>query len=237
MAKFVKEKAAGFLIAEGARLPRQALGDPDRPFVAMLGGAKVSDKIEVLENLIAKVDALLIGGAMANTFLEAQGVAGRQEPRRGGQARAGAAHPGPRAGAEGATCSCRRTTSAAPSPRRPRQRVVVNDRAIPDGLMGLDIGPEDARPVPPAASLGAKTVFWNGPMGVFERSRGRRARSASRGRWRTSPAITVVGGGDSAAAVEQAGLADKMTHVSTGGGASLEFIEGRVLPGIQALEE
>jgi len=234
MAAFVKEKAAGFLIQKEIEYLGKALGSPERPFVALIGGAKVSDKIKVLENLIAKADAVCIGGAMAYTFLEAQGVAvgkslvekdklelARQILERAAARKVDLLLPVDHVcGAE---------------PKETAQRVVVNDRAIPDGLMGLDIGPKTLDRYRQRI-LGAKTVFWNGPMGLFEQKPWAEGTFGVARAMADSPAVTVVGGGDSAAAVEEAGLVAKMKHVSTGGGASLEFIEGRVLPGIQVLE-
>jgi phosphoglycerate kinase len=234
MAAFVKEKAAGFLIQKEIEYLGKALGSPERPFVALIGGAKVSDKIKVLENLIAKADAVCIGGAMAYTFLEAQGVAvgkslvekdklelARQILERAAARKVDLLLPVDHVcGAE---------------PKETAQRVVVNDRAIPDGLMGLDIGPKTLDRYRQRI-LGAKTVFWNGPMGLFEQKPWAEGTFGVARAMADSPAVTVVGGGDSAAAVEEAGLVAKMKHVSTGGGASLEFVEGRVLPGIQVLE-
>jgi phosphoglycerate kinase len=235
MAKFVKEKAAGFLIQKEIEYLGKALGTPARPFVAIIGGAKVSDKIKVLENLIAKADAVLVGGAMAFTFLKAQGVAigkslveddklelARQILERAQARKVDLLLPVDHiCGAE---------------PKETAERVVVNDRAIPDGLMGLDIGPKTLDRYRQRIR-DAKTVFWNGPMGLFEQKPWAEGTFGVAKAMAQSPAITVVGGGDSAAAVEEAGLIEKMKHVSTGGGASLEFIEGRVLPGIQVLEE
>ncbi|HSD20305.1 MAG TPA: phosphoglycerate kinase [Anaeromyxobacter sp.] len=234
MAAFVKEKAAGFLIQKEVEYLGKALGSPERPFVALIGGAKVSDKIKVLENLIAKADAVCIGGAMAYTFLEAQGVAvgkslvekdklelARQILERAAARKVDLLLPVDHVcGAE---------------PKETAERVVVNDRAIPDGLMGLDIGPKTLDRYRQRI-LGAKTVFWNGPMGLFEQKPWAEGTFGVAKAMADSPGVTVVGGGDSAAAVEEAGLVAKMKHVSTGGGASLEFIEGRVLPGIQVLE-
>jgi phosphoglycerate kinase len=195
MAAFVKEKAAGFLIRKEVEYLGKALLHPARPFVAIVGGAKVSDKIKVLENLLAKADAVCVGGAMAFSFL---------------------AHV---CGAE---------------PQETAQRVVVDGRAVPAGLMGLDIGPKTLDRYRQRI-LAAGTVFWNGPMGLFEQKPWAEGTFGVARAMAESKAITVVGGGDSAAAVEEAGLVSKMTHVSTGGGASLEFIEGRELPGIKAL--
>jgi phosphoglycerate kinase len=235
MARFVKEKAAGFLIRREVDYLGKALGNPARPFVALIGGAKVSDKIKVLENLLAKADVVCIGGAMAYTFLSAQGVAvGKSlvEKDRLELAR----QILERAGARGVELLLPVDHVCGAEPKADAKRVVVNDRAIPDALMGLDIGPKTLDRYRQRI-LSAKTVFWNGPMGLFEQKPWAEGTFGVARAMADSDAITVVGGGDSAAAVEEAGLVSKMKHVSTGGGASLEFVEGRVLPGIQVLEE
>jgi len=235
MARFVKEKAAGFLIKKEVEYLGGALLTPRRPFVALVGGAKVSDKIKVLDNLIAKADCICIGGAMAYTFLRAQEVpvgkslveADKLELARQILDKAKA----------------RRIDFLLPvdhvcgaEPKETAQRVVVADRAIPEGLMGLDIGPKTLD-IYKQRVLSAGTVFWNGPMGLFEQKPWAEGTFGIAKAMAESQAVTVVGGGDSAAAVEEAGLVDKMKHVSTGGGASLEFIEGRELPGVKACEE
>ncbi len=235
MARFVKEKAAGFLIQKEVDYLGKALGHPARPFVALIGGAKVSDKIKVLENLLAKADAVCIGGAMAYTFLKAQGVpVGKSlvEEDKLELAR----QILDRAKARNVDLLLPVDHVCGAEPKEDAKRVVVNDRAIPDGLMGLDIGPKTVDRYRQRI-LSAKTVFWNGPMGLFEQKPWAEGTFGVAKAMAESPAVTVVGGGDSAAAVEEAGLVAKMKHVSTGGGASLEFVEGRVLPGIQVLEE
>jgi phosphoglycerate kinase len=234
MAAFVKEKAAGFLIQKEVEYLGKALGHPERPFVALVGGAKVSDKIKVLDSLIAKADAVAIGGAMAYTFLKAQGVpVGKSlvEEDKLELAR----QILDRAAARKVDLLLPVDHVAGAEPKETAERVVVNDRAIPDGLMGLDIGPKTLDRYRQRI-LSAKTVFWNGPMGLFEQKPWAEGTFGVARAMADSPATTVVGGGDSAAAVEEAGLVDRMKHVSTGGGASLEFIEGRALPGIQVLE-
>ncbi len=235
MAAFVKEKAAGFLIQKELQYLGKALGNPARPFVALIGGAKVSDKIKVLDALIAKADALLIGGAMAYTFLKAQGVPvgkslveeDKLELARQILERAQARH---------VDLLLPVDHVCGDAPREDAKRVVVNDRAIPDGLMGLDIGPKTLDRYRQRI-LSAKTVFWNGPMGLFEQKPWAEGTLGVARAMAESAAVTVVGGGDSAAAVEEAGLVPRMKHVSTGGGASLEFLEGRALPGVKACEE
>jgi phosphoglycerate kinase len=234
MAKFVKERAAGFLIQKEVEYLGKALAHPAKPFVAILGGAKVSDKIKVLENLIAKADAVCIGGAMAYTFLKAQGVAvgkSKVEEDKLDLARTIL----DKAAARKVTFLLPVDHVCATEAKETAKREVVNDKAIPDGLIGLDIGPKTLDAYRQRI-LAAKTVFWNGPMGLFEQKPWAEGTFGIARAMADSPAVTVVGGGDSAAAVEQAGLVSRMKHVSTGGGASLEFIEGRVLPGIQVLE-
>ncbi len=235
MARFVKEKAAGFLIQKEVEYLGKALGNPKPPFVALVGGAKVSDKIKVLENLMAKANCICIGGAMAYTFLKAMEIpvgkslveADKLELARQIMDKAKA----------------RKVDLLLPvdhvcgaEPKETAERVVVADRAIPEGLMGLDIGPKTLD-VYRQRVLSAGTVFWNGPMGLFEQKPWSEGTFGIAQAMAKSPAITVVGGGDSAAAVEEAGLVDQMKHVSTGGGASLEFIEGKELPGVKACEE
>jgi phosphoglycerate kinase len=234
MARFVREKAAGFLIQRELEYLGKALRAPAKPFVAILGGAKVSDKIKVIQNLMSKADAILVGGAMAYTFLEAEGVPvgrSRVEQDKLDLARQ-LLESARQKGVDfllpvDHVCAAEATETA--------QRQVVNDRAIPAQLIGLDIGPKTLDRFRQRI-LSAKTVFWNGPMGLFEQKPWAEGTYGVARAMADSPAVTVVGGGDSAAAVEEAGLAARMKHVSTGGGASLEFIEGRVLPGIAALE-
>jgi phosphoglycerate kinase len=234
MAAFVKEKAAGFLIQKEVEYLGKALGQPARPFVAIVGGAKVSDKIKVLDSLIAKADAVCIGGAMAYTFLAAQGVkVGKSLVEQDKLELARQILD--RAAARKVDLLLPVDHVCGAEPKETAERVVVNDRAVPDGLMGLDIGPKTLASYRQRV-LAAKTVFWNGPMGLFEQKPWAEGTFGVAKAMAESPAVTVVGGGDSAAAVEEAGLVARMTHVSTGGGASLEFIEGKTLPGIAVLE-
>jgi phosphoglycerate kinase len=234
MSRFVKEKAAGFLIKKEVDYLGKALSKPEKPFVAILGGAKVSDKIKVLENLIAKADAILIGGAMAYTFLKAQGVAvGKSKVEEDKLELARQILD--KAKARGVDFLLPVDHVCATEVKETAQRQVVNDRAIPGELIGLDIGPKTLDSYRQRV-LSAKTVFWNGPMGLFEQKPWAEGTFGVARAMAESKAVTVVGGGDSAAAVEEAGLVDRMKHVSTGGGASLEFIEGRELPGIKVLE-
>jgi phosphoglycerate kinase len=231
----VKESAPGLLMGKEVEYLGRVLERPDRPFVAVLGGAKVSDKLEVIENLISKVDALLIGGAMAYTFLKSRGVTvgrslveedlldtardvERRAKERGIRFEVPVDHvvaPKLEAGA-------------------PAETLDVTDAAIGD-RMGLDIGPKTIATYL-AVIRGAKTVIWNGPMGVFEID------AFAKGTIEVAKAVaevkgtTVIGGGDSIAAVAKAGVTDRITHISTGGGASLEFLGGRTLPGVAALK-
>ena len=235
MAKFVKEKAAGFLIQKEVEYLGKALARPAKPFVAILGGAKVSDKIKVLDNLLSKADAICIGGAMAFTFLKAEGVnvgKSKVEEDKVDLARSILE----KAKAKGVDFLLPIDHVCASEAKETAKREVVNDRAIPDDLLGLDIGPKTLDRYRQRI-LSAKTVFWNGPMGLFEQKPWAEGTFGVARAMADSSAVTVVGGGDSAAAVEEAGLVTKMKHVSTGGGASLEFVEGRELPGIKVLEE
>jgi len=236
--RFVKQAAAGLLMERELAYLGKALSNPERPFVAVLGGAKVSDKIEVVENLMRVADAMLIGGGMAYTFLKSQGIPvgkslvetdkldlARKLIEDARQKDFRLLLPSDHVvGAEFKADTKTQTTS-------------VN--ATPEGWMGLDIGPETIAKF--SAELGrAKTIIWNGPMGVFEMpafARGTleiaRAVAAATAKGET----TIVGGGDSVAAIHAAGLADKISHISTGGGASLEFLGGRKLPGVEALTD
>jgi phosphoglycerate kinase len=224
--------AAGYLLAREVRVLAGLLEDPKRPFVVVAGGAKVSDKVPVLRNLLPRVNSLLVGGGMAYTFLKAQGVpvgasmleetavqAAREILRDADMHDVKVLLPSDH------VCAARLERGVA-------TQVCVG--SVPAGLMGLDIGPATAAEF--AAVLAkAGTVLWNGPVGAFETPPFDEGSKAVARAMAASKAVTVVGGGDSAAAVEAAGLADRMTHVSTGGGAALELLEGRVLPGVAAL--
>jgi phosphoglycerate kinase len=232
--KFVPVSAAGFLMAKEVEYLGRVMTDPARPFVAILGGAKVSDKIGVLKNLVNKVDALLVGGGMAYTFLKAQGMeigASLLEADKLDLARAAM----DAARAKGVTFLLPMDHVIAQTVSADAEtRTAVG--AIPAGWKGLDIGPK-ARQAFATAVRGAKTVVWNGPMGVFEMAPFREGTFAVARAIAESGATSIVGGGDSVAAVTQAGVADRMTHISTGGGASLEFLEGIELPGVAALTD
>lgn len=225
---------SGFLIEKELKFLGASLDNPTRPFVAILGGAKVSDKIGVIENLLEKVDTLIIGGGMAYTFYKAQGY-----------------------DVGTSICEEDKVELAKTLLEKAKQKGVklflpidnhvsseysndgedkFVDENIPEGFMGLDIGPKTIEEFKKAIK-NAKTVLWNGPLGVTEFSKFAEGTKAIATALAESDAVTVIGGGDSAAAVEKLGLADKMTHISTGGGASLEFLEGKTLPGIACLND
>ena len=235
--KFVQKSAAGLLMEKELQYLGRALHNPEHPFVAILGGAKVSDKIPVIQNLLTKVDVLIIGGGMAYTFLKAQGE-----------------QVGKSLLEEDKVDLARKLMDEAKSrnvklllpvdhvaAEKPDINAVVKNiafgQAIPENLMALDIGPTTVENFSEEISR-ARTIVWNGPMGVFEVS------PFARGTFKVAAAIadnpgatSIVGGGDSVSAVHAAGLADKMSHISTGGGASLEFLEGKKLPGVEALND
>lgn len=227
--------AVGFLIKKELEFMGKALSNPERPFVAILGGAKVSDKIGVIENLIDKVDALLIGGGMAFTFLKAKGLeVGKSLVEEDKIELAGALLK--KAEDKGIKLLLPMDIVAASEFKADAEYKTVEVTSIPKDYMGLDIG-ENTRKIFSEIIVNAKTVVWNGPMGVFEMP------AFAKGTYEVAEAMskvkgaTIIGGGDSAAAVEQLGFADKMTHISTGGGASLEFLEGKVLPGIDVIND
>jgi phosphoglycerate kinase len=235
--KFLNKAAAGLLMQKELEYLGKAVTHPDKPFVAIIGGAKVSDKIDVLRNLLGKVDALLIGGAMAYTFLKAQGrnvgkslvEDDKLELAKDLLKDAKAKHvrlllPLDHVIAE-------KVDAAA------KTRMIPADQDIPANEMGLDIGPQTVAEFSKEITR-ARTIVWNGPMGVFE------VAPFAKGTMQIANAVaanheatSIVGGGDSVAAVHQAGVADKITHISTGGGASLEFLEGKKLPGVEALTD
>lgn len=221
---------AGFLMEKELNYLGAALANPARPFVAILGGAKVSDKIRVIENLLPKVDALLIGGGMANTFLAARGLNTGQSLVEGDQLDMA------RTLVEKGSTKIVLPVDAVVADKfdaNAQSKVVAVDQ-VPGDWHILDVGPKTIDAFGKTLST-AKTVVWNGPLGVFEFPAFAKGTVEIAKRLAQSGATTIIGGGDSAAAVEQAGVADKMTHISTGGGASLEFLEGRVLPGVAAL--
>ena len=234
MVRFVAEKGAGFVMAKEIEVLSRLLGEVDRPYVAVLGGSKVSDKIEVLDALLERVNAIVIGGAMANTFLAAEGKAvGASKVER---EKLPVARNFLRKAVEKRVLVHLPTDVVVATSLDAEGATPVSTDAIPAEAMALDIGPatiESYRKV----LAGARTVFWNGPMGVFEKPKFAAGTIAvARALADNKLALTVVGGGDSAAAIAEAGLADKVSHVSTGGGASLEFVQGVELPGIAALK-
>ncbi len=234
---FVQKSAAGLLMEKELEYLGRAIQHPEKPFVAILGGAKVSDKIGVIQNLLTKVDTLIIGGAMAYTFLKAKGE-----------------QVGKSLVEEDKLDLARQILQAARSGNvkfllpldhvvaeridvNAITRIISSDQPIPPNMMGLDIGPKTIEEYSEEIS-NARTIIWNGPMGVFEVS------PFSKGTFKiahavadNAAAISIVGGGDSVSAVHAAGVADKMRHISTGGGASLEFLEGKKLPGVEALSD
>jgi phosphoglycerate kinase len=223
---------AGLLMEKELRYLGQALSNPERPFVAILGGAKVHDKIGVIQNLLPKVEKLLIGGGMAFTFLKAQGYEIGKSLLDTASLEF-AAQMLQQAG-DKIALPTDVVVAAALEPNAPTQTVPVS--AIPADQMGLDIGSETARAFGEVVKS-ARTVVWNGPLGAFETPPFEQGTRAVLQALAESGAVSILGGGDTAAAAEQLGFADKMTHISTGGGASLEFLEGRILPGVAALQD
>ena len=226
---------SGFLIEKEIRFLGDAVNDPARPFVAIMGGAKVSDKIPVIENLLTKVDTIMIGGGMAYTFFKAMGleigtsILDEESIGLAGDLLEKAEKSGVKMLLPADVVCAGEFSNDAPA-------LICSREDIPAGMMGMDIGPETVR-IYSAEIEKASTVVWNGPMGVFEMENfARGTRSIAEALSRCS-GVTIIGGGDSAAAVEQFGLAGKMTHISTGGGASLEFLEGKELPGVAVLED
>ena len=235
VAEHLKPAVAGLLMERELEYLGRALDKPKRPFVAILGGSKISGKIDVIEQLLPKVDAMLVGGAMACTFYRAMGLeTGKSlvEADRVDMARALLDKAGTR-------LILPHDANVAPSIEAGREAHTVKRDGIPADEAMYDIGPDTAASYSRAIAA-AKTVIWNGPMGVFENppfDKGTNAIATAMAQATKSGATTIVGGGDSAAAVAEAGLAAQMSHVSTGGGASLEFLEGKALPGVEALDE
>jgi phosphoglycerate kinase len=230
-----RERAAGLLLAREVEVLSRLLAAPAQPFVAVLGGAKVSDKIGVIENLCARAQAFCIGGAMAYTFLRAQGHAvgrSRVEENKLDLARQTLA----RAAAQGVRVLLPSDHVVADRPEAGAATAVVATEAFPADRLGVDIGPATARRFRDEI-VAAATVLWNGPMGIFEVDAFAAGTMAVAAALAACRGTTVVGGGDSVAALRRAGAERAVTHVSTGGGASLEFLEGRELPGLRALEE
>ena len=230
--EFLDTAVCGYLIQKELKFLGEAVNNPVRPFVAILGGAKVSDKIAVINNLLEKVDTLIIGGGMAYTFLKAQGYevgSSLVEADRLDYAK----EMIEKAAQKGVKFLLPVDHRVA-TEFKDVEPVITEDQNIPAGSMGLDIGPK-TETLYADAIKDAKTVIWNGPMGVFEFENFNKGTIAVAKAMADADATTVIGGGDSAAAVNILGFGDKMTHISTGGGASLEFLEGKALPGIEAL--
>ena len=226
---------AGFLIQKELDIMGKALDNPDRPFVAILGGAKVSDKIGVINNLLEKVDVLIIGGGMAYTFQKALGGNVGNSLLEEDKVEL-AKELMSKAASKGVRFMLPVDNEAGDDFSNDCLRITVHSQDIPDGFEGMDIGPK-TQVIFAAEIFRAKTVIWNGPMGVFEFDNFAEGTRAIARAMAESEAVTIIGGGDSAAAVEQMGFASKMTHISTGGGASLEFLEGIELPGVAALND
>jgi phosphoglycerate kinase len=235
VAHLLRPAAAGFLMAKELEYLGKALENPQRPFVAILGGAKVSDKIPVITNLLDKVDTLLIGGGMAYTFLRAQGYEVGKSLLEQDQI-------------ELAASLLKQARSKGVDIKLPLDHIVasefsnsaaiqtVTNSEFPPDYMGLDIGPETIAAYTEIVA-GAATVVWNGPMGVFEMENFARGTMEMARALAQTNAVTIIGGGDSVAAVNKAGVSEAMTHISTGGGASLELLEGKILPGVAALSD
>lgn len=226
---------SGFLIEKEVKFLGDALESPERPFVAIMGGAKVGDKIPAIENLMKKVDTIIIGGGMSYTFFKAMGyqigksILDEDSIEIAGRLMKSAEEAGVKMLLPVDTVCAEKFSNDSKS-------AVVTSDSIPADMMGMDIGPETVK-LYSHEIASAKTVVWNGPMGVFEMSNFSKGTKAVAEAMAQCEGVTVIGGGDSAAAVEEFGLKDKMTHVSTGGGASMEFLEGKTLPGIACIEE
>lgn len=226
---------SGFLIEKEVKFLGDALENPQRPFVAIMGGAKVGDKIPVIENLLKKVDTLIIGGGMSYTFFKSMGleigtsILDEESVELAGELMK-------KAESAGVKMLLPIDVICAKEFDNNSEKIVCDRENIPADRMGMDIGPKTAQLIREEL-LQAKTVVWNGPMGVFEMPNFAEGTKQVAESLAESDAVSIIGGGDSAAAVQQFGYGDKMTHISTGGGASLEFLEGKVLPGIAVLEE
>ncbi len=227
--------AVGYLVKKEIDIMGKAMANPEKPFIAILGGAKVSDKIGVIENLLDKVDTIIIGGGMVFTFLKAKGLEIGTSLIEEDKVEL-AKEILKKAKEKNVNFLLPTDVVVAREFKNDTEFKTVDVENIPSDMMGLDIGEKSVKLFSDAIK-NAKTVVWNGPMGVFEMSNFANGTMEVAKAMAESSAVTIIGGGDSAAAVEQSGLDDKMTHISTGGGASLEFLEGKELPGIQAIED
>jgi len=237
IAKYAPVSVSGFLLEKEIQYLGNAVEKPVRPFVAILGGAKVSDKLAVVQNLLSKVDTLIIGGGMAYTFLKTQGMKIGNSLCEDDQL--GYAADMLALAKEKGVNFLLPVDNVAADKFDPEANTQVVSGDIPDGWMGLDIGPESVKRFSEALQ-GAKTVVWNGPMGCFEMpafSKGTFGVCEAVAQVKANGGVSIIGGGDSVSAVKKSGLADKMSHISTGGGASLEYLEGKVLPGVAALTD
>ncbi len=233
--RYVKKSAAGFLVSKEVEYLTKAIHSPEKPYVAVLGGVKVSDKIPVIESLLNKADEILIGGAMAYTFFAAQGFdVGRSLVEEDKKDLAQSLMD--KAESAGVSILLPEDHIAAPAADSDAEARTIDDFPIPSELMALDIGPKTTEKYEEVLAK-AKTIFWNGPMGVFEIGQFSTGTVKIAKAVANADAVSIVGGGDSVAAVYKAGVSDRISHISTGGGASLEYIAKETLPGIEALEE
>ncbi len=227
--------AVGFLVQKEIEVMGKALDNPDRPFLAILGGAKVSDKIGVIENLINKVDSIIIGGGMSYTFLKAKGLEVGESILEADKVDL-AKELMKKAEEKGVELLLPLDIVVAKEFKNDTEFKTVKSDEMPVDMMGMDIGEETIKLFSDAIRK-SKTIVWNGPVGVFEMANFKKGTDAIAKAMAETDGITIVGGGDSASAVDKAGFQDKMTHISTGGGASLEFLEGKALPGIAAISD
>jgi len=234
IAGYVPVKAAGYLMKNEVDYLKKAIHTPVKPYVAILGGAKVSDKIEIIESLLGKADHILIGGAMAYTFLKAQGLGVGTSLVEEDQLEV-ALIILDKARAEAVSFHLPQDHVLAAAPEAGAATRIVESLPFPEGLMGVDIGPKTVAAYG-AVIAKAKTIFWNGPMGIFEIDEFAKGTIGVAQAVAASGAVSIVGGGDSVAAVKKAGVKDRISHLSTGGGASLEYVAYETLPGITALE-
>jgi len=234
MAQYVKDRGVGFLMEKEIQYLGKLLENPEKPFIAILGGAKVSDKIGVIQNLLGRVDEILVCGAMAYTFLRARGLSVGRSLTEEDKVKT-AEEILSRAESRGVKIFLPVDHIVAKAAEPDVETMSVTSEKMPSELMGLDIGPKTIELYKKEIKK-AKTIFWNGPAGVFETAPFDRGTIELAKAVAGSGAMSVVGGGDSVSAVNRAGVADKISHISTGGGASLEFLEGIKLPGIAALE-